>query len=852
MLETIVPPPPSLPDDLTGSFMTLVLIVLPWLLAGIVLAALFMIGLWIIYKRLHHRWLSAFGQVILLVTVPKDSAKEKERQETQEAVREDISVAETFFSAIGGMRAERGLGAIFFGRQDHLALEIVAAKGLISFYAAVPKHLQRSIEQQIEAQYPEAQIEEVHDYNMFVPRGAAVGAVLKFRRPYIFPIKTYREIESDPMSAITNAMSRLGDAGAAIQIIVRSAKRRWHWYGKKVASEMHQGKTVLEALRLGHPNAFVRGWWAVIKTLTAKPKKKEEAENIKSHQLTALEQEMAKRLEEKTSKAGMDANIRVIVSAGTKSEAEHNLRNILNSFTQYNLYQYGNSFTIQRPRNQKKLMQDFIYRHYAKRQRVLLNTEELASLFHFPLPKTETPNIRWLRAKKAPAPLNLCADGAILGRNTYRGVTQAVRIGRDDRRRHAYIIGTTGSGKSVLMGEMAKQDIAAGHGVCVVDPHGSLVDDILECIPKERTEDVIYFDPSDTERPIGLNMLEARTDAEMDFVTQEMISIFYKLVTDPAMIGPMFEHNMRNAMLTLMADKEYPGTIAEIPRMFTDQAFQKYKVDKLTDPVVRAFWEKEMAKTTDFHKSEMLGYLISKVGRFVENTMMRNIIGQPVSGFNVRQIMDNGKILLVNLSKGKVGEINSNLLGLIIVSKLQMAAFGRADRPANEISDFYLYIDEFQNFITDSIAVILSEARKYRLNLVMAHQYLGQLSQGQDTKIRDAVLGNVGTMVAFRIGVEDAEVLAKQFDPVFNEYDLVNIDRYHAYVRLLVNNSVARPFDIDTLPPTIGRRDRAALLKQISRLKYGRDRAIVEAEILERSNLGEVNRAPQLTTESRL
>ena len=399
---------------------------------------------------------------------------------------------------------------------------------------------------------------------------------------------------------------------------------------------------------------------------------------------------------------------------------------------------------------------------------------------------------------------------------------------------------------------MEKKDFGGGQGVCVVDPHGSTVDDILECVPKERAEDVIYFDPSDTERPIGLNMLEAKTDAEMDFVTQEMIAIFYKLVTDPSMIGPMFEHNMRNAMLTLMADKEYPGTIAEIPRMFTDPAFQKYKVSKLTDPVVRAFWEKEMAKTTDFHKSEMLGYLISKVGRFVENAMMRNIIGQPVSGFNIRQIMDEGKILLVNLSKGKVGEINSNLLGLIIVSKLQMAAFGRADRPANEIKDFYLYIDEFQNFITDSIATILSEARKYRLNLVMAHQYLGQLVQGQDTKIRDAVLGNVGTIVSFRIGVEDAEIIAKQFDPVFNEYDLVNIDRYHAYVRLLVNNSVQRPFDIDTLPPTIGRRERAALLKQLSRLKYGRDRNIVEAEILERSNLGEVNSPPIVSTESHL
>ena len=824
----------------------------PWLAVAFILIIVFLIFLKLIYKRVYARFHSAFGKVVLLVTVPKDSAKDKDKQDTLESQREDISVAETLFAGLGGMRAERGIKALLFGRTDHLAVEIVATRGLISFYVSVPGHLQRYVEQQIEAQYTEAQIEQVHDYNMFVPRGAAIGAVMKFQRPFMFPIKTYKEIDSDPMATITNAMSRLGENGAAIQIIARSAKRGWHWYGKKMASEMHQGKNMLEAIHVSHPNIFVRGWWSIVKTVTAKPKKDKDSDSLRLHQLTSMEQEMAKRLEQKTSKAGLDANIRIVVSAATKPEAEHYLSNLLNTFAQYNLYQYGNSFTVQRPRNQARFMRNFIYRHYRRQERVILNTEELASLYHFPLPQTETPNIRWLRAKKAPAPLYLCSDGAVLGRNIYRGVTTKVRIGDDDRRRHVYIVGTTGSGKSVLMGEMINQDIAAGRGVCVVDPHGSLVDDILECVPKSRADEVIYFDPSDVGRPIGLNMLEAKTDAEMDFVTQEMISIFYKLVTDPAMIGPMFEHNMRNAMFTLMADKEYPGTIAEIPRMFTDSDFQKYKVAKVTDPVVRAFWEKEMAKTTDFHKSEMLGYLISKVGRFVENNMMRNIIGQPVSGFSVRQIMDEGKILLVNLSKGKIGEINSSLLGLIIVSKLQMAAFSRANRNSSEFRDFYLYIDEFQNFITDSIAIILSEARKYKLNLIMAHQYMGQLTQGQDTKIRDAVLGNVGTIISFRIGVEDAEVLAKQFEPVFNEYDLVNIDRYHAYVRLLVNNSVVRPFDIDTLPPSIGSHEHASLLKQLSRLKYGRDRAIVESEILQRSNLGEINRTPPVVTESRI
>ena len=338
-------------------------------------------------------------------------------------------------------------------------------------------------------------------------------------------------------------------------------------------------------------------------------------------------------------------------------------------------------------------------------------------------------------------------------------------------------------------------------------------------------------------------MLEADTAEEADFAVQEMIAIFYKLFP-PEMIGPMFEHNMRNVMLTLMADKEYPGTIADIPRMFTDKKFQEYKLKKVTDPVVRAFWEKEMAKTTDFHKSEMLGYIISKVGRFVENAMMRNIIGQPKSGFNFREIMDNQKILLVNLSKGKTGEVNSSLLGLIIVSKLQMAAMSRANLAEEERKDFYLYIDEFQNFITDSIATILSEARKYKLNLILAHQYIGQLVEKGDTKIKDAIFGNIGTLIAFRIGVEDAEIIAKQLAPVFSEYDVVNIARFNAYVRLLIDNTAGKAFNMSTYPPTLGSAEIAGKIKELSRTKHGRDKGSVEKDILGRTRLGESIESP--------
>jgi hypothetical protein len=320
-----------------------------------------------------------------------------------------------------------------------------------------------------------------------------------------------------------------------------------------------------------------------------------------------------------------------------------------------------------------------------------------------------------------------------------------------------------------------------------------------------------------------------------------MISIFYKLVTDPSMIGPIFEHYMRNAMLTLMADVDDPYTIVEIPRILTDTDFQEFKLKDLTDPIIRAFWEKELPQTSGQAKGEMLPYLISKIGRFIENNMMRNIIGQPRSGFDFREAMDTKKIILVNLSKGQIGELNSNLLGLIIVSKLQMAALGRVDMPEEKRNDFYLYIDEFQNFITDSIATILSEARKYRLDLILAHQYIAQLSPKQgDTKVRDAVFGNVGTICCYRVGVDDSELMAKQMAPVFNEFDVMNIERFTTYIRLLINQTAARPFDMKAYPPPKGDPKVAEALRQLSRLKYGRDRAIVEAEIYERSKLGEL------------
>jgi len=780
-------------------------------------------------------------KVVLLVTVPKEISKD-EKEQTRD-IKEVIAQAETLFLNLGGIKPYKYANVLvntwnnfWYGRADHIALEIIAKNGLIMFYLAVPRHLQQLVELQINAQYPKAHIEEVQDYNIFTPQGKIFGGYLKLSKKYIFPIRTYKKLDSDPLNAITNTLSKLKeDEGAAIQILIRPAPAGWRKFSERIAQSMQKGKTLPEAMK-----TVTQGVTGAIFSSLKSPKKNDpySGQSFNPRFLTPMEQELVKSLEEKASKAGFHTNIRIVTSSPSLEQARSNFLNIVNAFSQYTAQESGNSF-IKKPLIRKaRFVNDFIYRHFSESQRILLNTEEITSIFHLPLPTTETPNILWLLARKAPCPTNVPKEGITLGKNIYRGVETLIKMKRDDRRRHVYTIGMTGTGKSVLMCEMAKQDIRNGEGVCVVDPHGGLVEDILGSIPKERMEDVIIFDPSDVERPVGLNMLEANTPEEADFAIQEMIAIFYKLFP-PEMIGPMFEHNMRNVMLTLIEDKEYPGTIADIPRMFTDKTYQDYKLKKVRDPMVRSFWEKEMAKTSDFHKSEMLGYLISKVGRFVENQMMRNIIGQPRSGFNFRKIMDKQKILLVNLSKGKTGEVNSNLLGLIIVSKLQMAALARANMPESERKDFYLYIDEFQNFITDSIATILSEARKYKLNLTMAHQYLGQLVTGNDTKLRDAVLGTVGTLIAFRIGVEDAEIIAKQFVPVFSEYDVINIARFNAYVKLLIDNATSKAFNMATFPPSPSEQKVANAIKEYSRMKYGRSRQEVEMEILERTKLGE-------------
>ena len=817
-----------------------------YILYGIIALAVTFVILLIIWRRQRRKKNApeSLHRVCLMITLPKEQQEEDSGQAASriQQMQEQISVGESFLSFLGNMRAQRWFQTLGRGRDDHFSLEIVADRGEIRFYAVVPKLMQEFMEQQIHAQYPNAEVIIQPEYNPFRPTSFVAGANLGQKKNKTLPLLTYRRMDVDPLAGLTNALSKLEkDESAVIQYVCRSSHPRWHAKAKMVSQQLRDGRRGVLNSTVGA--AIVKNIFSEVFHMFFSGKKKDNLGMPK--QLSPADEQLVQLVNDKNSKAGLDVNIRIVVSGPNQNSVNLRLKNIFDAFGQFNAFDTGNGLVKKNPWKQEKLIHDFIYRTFDPRRYALLNIEELASMWHLPLASTETPNIRWILYRTAPPPLNVPPVGVVLGTSHFRGEERMIRIAREDRRRHVYIIGKSGVGKSVLMTQMALQDIANGDGVCVVDPHGDLIVDILARIPINRRNDVIHFNPSDVEHPVGLNMLDALTPEAQDFAVQEMIAIFMKLFP-PEVIGPMFEHNMRNVMLTLMADRKHPGTIVEIPRMFTDPIFQKSKVAKVTDPIVRAFWEKEMAKTSDFHKSEMLGYLISKVGRFVENSMMRNVIGQSRSGFDFEKIMNEGKILLVNLSKGATGEVNANLLGLIIVSKLQMAALRRASLPQEQRKDFFLYIDEFQNFITDSIATILSEARKYRLNLTIAHQYIGQLVEKQDTRIRDAVFGNVGTIVAFRVGVEDAEIFAQAFAPTFSQFDVTNMEKYTAIVKLLIDNASSKPFTMNTAPLSPAVPGQAEQLIALSRQKYGKLRAEVEKEILERSQLGIAAPAPMV------
>lgn len=776
-----------------------------------------------LYKDLTH----TLYEVALPETKKEDQAK---------ALKELLSSMEQFYAGMLSVAP----GAKGYGfHENHFTIELAVSDGgeEFVFYVGVPTSKTDLFEKQILSIFPHARIEEKKDdYNVFNAEGVAVASVASQSKNAIFPIKTYEQFDYDPLNIILNTLSKLekNGEGAAIQIVVNPVGDYYVKHYKEALDEIQKGTKVSKAIDIQHT------FWGEFKKLgkdfakdlfndVMKGDKKDDkppvVDSIAVEQITA-----------KVSSPIVETNLRIVASASHRARAEHIISDIESAFNQFQ-NSLGNAIKFSRKEKSdlQKTLHNFSYRTFATEESLATSLHELTTLMHFPvLSSGSAPQLKQSKAGTAPAPLDLAKEGLFLGTNKHRNTQTPVYIGKEDRLRHFYVIGQTGTGKSTMLRNMIIQDIKAGNGVCFIDPHGSDVQDILSHIPPERYDDLIYFDPSHTERPMALNMLEYNRDfpEQKTFVVNELFSIFQKLYgAVPESMGPMFEQYFRNATMLVIEDPDSGSTLLDVSRVMAVKSFRDMKISRCKNPIVVQFW-KDIAEKAGGEGSlqNMVPYITSKFDVFLANDIMRPIIAQEKSSFNFREIMDSKKILLVNLAKGRLGDINSSLIGLILVGKILMAALSRVDSFGKDMNDFYLYIDEFQNITTPSIATILSEARKYKLSLNIAHQFIAQL----DEKIRDAVFGNVGSMAVFRVGAEDAEFLQKQFEPVFTANDIMNIDNMNAYIKMLSRGKPTRPFNIEFTWPANGNQKIVEDLKQLSYLKYGKDRGDVEASIMEK------------------
>ncbi len=744
--------------------------------------------------------------VCMSLSVPKEVAKNPNaNSEPVKNFKDLIAPMEQFYSSLTTIIHQRNFVDWLFSTPAHVSFEITVVDGSIHFYILCPKRIHSIVERQLHSYFPAAEINLSPPPKLFKGKKAIAGAIFEQAKSFVLPLRTYQYLESDPLSGLTNTLTKLGQGEAAsIQLLIRPINESWRQHTHIASQHVMNNKAhLVNRGRLG------RSVGTVVEALKQEPVNKERIH------MSTQQESLIKALQEKGAKVGFEAMLRVLSIAEDKTRADENLKVLLSAFSQFHAPEF-NSLKY-RILTSRVIVRDYLLRLFDKGPKMLLNSEELSSIFHLPNRSIDTPGVKWQLSRALPPPANLPEKGIVIGASRYRGGEKFVRFQEDDRRRHLFMIGKTGVGKTTLFDNMIEQDMHNGKGLCFIDPLGDAIEGLLRKIPTERAKDVILFDPSDTSYPLGLNLLEFSRPEEKDFLIQEVIEIFYKLF-DPnrtGIVGPQWEHWARNAALTVMSQPG-GGTLIDLPRLFTDDSFRTQAVANVTDPVVRSFWDQQLAKTADFHKSEMYNYFISKFGRFMTNDLMRNIIGQKQSSFNFREAMDSGKIIFVNLAKGKIGEINSNLLGLILVSKIQVAAFGRANIPELERKDFYLYVDEFQNFTTDSFATILAEARKYRLNLNITNQYFAQLTE----HIRDAVIGNVGTLVSYRIGAEDAEFLSNELPGVTVE-DLTNLDRFQAYVKLLVDLAPTKPFSMHGLKSVnTGSSEMAEWIKAATRKQY--------------------------------
>jgi hypothetical protein len=764
---------------------------------------------------------SALNMTLYEVSLPESKPEDRDKE-----IKQLISAMEQFYAGMISLKE-----ADDWGR--YCTLEIANPNHSEEFiiFVSVPNGKKDLFEKQILSLFQFAKIKEMpDDYNIFNEQGATKGSIAYLSKHPILPLKTYDQFDHDPLNVLLNSLSKIkkDGEGAAIQIVFRPAHANYLETYKRTLDDLNKGMTFKKAMPRSVASEFIGSF----KDALFGEQKKEETP---AQQPKVLDQTAIQNVTNKMASPIGEANIRLIASAPTVEEAEKIISDIESSFHQFE-NSNGNKIVFDRLSGSKlrQLTKDFSFRTFSEANLMPLNFKELSSIFHFPAGTiSSSPQLKQAKASGAAAPIDLPQEGTLLGLNRFRNMETKVFMTRDDRLRHFYTIGQTGTGKSTLLKNMISQDIMQGEGVCMIDPHGVDIIDILSIIPKERYKDLIYFDPSYTPRPMALNMLEydERFPEQKTFVVNEMLSIFNKLFDMKVAGGPMFEQYFRNAVLLVLEDPASGSTLLDVSRVLANKQFRELKLTNCKNPVVVQFW-REVAEKAGGEASlaNIVPYITSKFDVFLTNEIMRPIISQQSSTLNFRQIMDEKKILLVNLSKGRLGDINANLIGLILVGKFLMAALSRADSIGKDLPPFYLYIDEFQNVTTDSIATILSEARKYKLSLNVAHQFIAQL----DEKIRDAVFGNIGSMAAFRVGADDAEYLEKQFGPTFTAKDLINIENRHAYLKILVHGRPVTPFDIETMPPPKGDTAKIEKLKELSYLKFGQDRADVEAMIMEK------------------
>ena len=772
---------------------------------------------------------------ILIHLPPASDDIVSDGRDKRDLTEEVLSQAQVMYNIISST-ATKGFKSKIYG-QRHLSFEIVARDGLVFYYAVVPTVLTEVVRQAIAAAYPSARLEEVSEHTVFSKVGkmsGTIGGEFTLRKNFAYPIATYMESKRDASRALLNALSAATrEDGIGIQILIRPANERWAKsavsVSEKIIEDKDKKKTGLSVFF--SPSEIMESLWKPPESDDKKPEDKKP--------LNSVEQATVDAIQEKTRYPGYEVLIRTVVSSNTAARSQVILKNIVAAFALFDSPTF-NGFKFTLAKNIEELTSSYIFRFFPQQvNKNILNSVELATIFHLPdqnsIPSSQ---VKRQMSKQVDGPTQVMETGLLLGYNEFRGVKKPIRLSDKDRRRHIHIIGQTGVGKSVLQENLAYQDMLDGRGFALVDPHGDLAEHLLEKVPKERVEDIIYFNPSDMDNPIGLNMFEFDHPDQKDFLVQEAIGMLYGLY-DPGhtgIVGPRLEHIFRNCALLLMSDPA-GGTFVDIPKLLVDDSFRNNKLKYVTDQQVLDFWTKEFpASQRSSEAGEVISWVIAKFGPFISNDAMRNIIGQTKSGFDFQGIMNNNKILLVNLSKGKLGDLNSKLLGIVFVMKFQAAAMARAKIPEDERKDFTLYVDEFQNFATDSFETILSEARKYRLSLVLANQFMTQLKE----ELREAILGNVGTTITGRIGITDAEIMVKRYTPVFDAEDLTKLPNFESVCVAQIEGVPSAPFSMAWIPP-MGHQNAQLgdALRRLSAAKYGHPRAQVEREIAARTSMNQ-------------